>query len=64
MVCKNICEMWPSPGKTGYYMGIKYCSKCNRFVYSEGVFCLCCKANLRTGPYDRKAKEKRKTNII
>ena len=50
----------PSSGKTGYFIGIKYCSKCNRFMYSEGIFCLCCKANLRTGPYDKNARAKRK----
>ena len=35
MVCRNICETWPSPGKTGYYMGIKCCSKCTRFLHWE-----------------------------
>ena len=59
MVCRNICETWPSPGKTGYYMGIKYCSKCTRFLHSEGIFCSCCKSNLRSGPYDKNAKSKR-----
>jgi uncharacterized paraquat-inducible protein A len=60
MGCKNICETFPSAGKTGYYEGIKFCSKCNRFMYSDNVFCLCCGSNLRVGPYDRKAKDKRK----
>ena len=60
MTCKNICETFPSAGRTGYFIGLKYCSKCNRFMYSEGIFCSCCKANLRTGPYDKNARVKRK----
>jgi len=29
-------------------------------MYSEGVFCSCCKVNLRSGPYDKNARAKRK----
>lgn len=60
MVCRNICETFASSGKTGYFIGKKYCSKCNRFMYSDNVFCLCCSGNLRVGPYDKREKEKRK----
>ena len=60
MACRNICEAFPSSGKTGYHVGIKYCSKCRRFMYSDNVFCLCCSGNLRVGPYDKREKEKRK----
>ena len=58
MVCHNICETFPSSGRTGYFIGIKYCSKCNRFMYSDNVFCLCCSSNLRTGPYNKNARAK------
>ena len=46
MGCKNICETFPHSGRTGYHQGIKYCSKCKRFMYSDNVFCLCCSGNL------------------
>ena len=59
MVCRNICETWPSSGRTGYFIGKKYCSKCNRFMYSDNVFCLC-SGNLRVGPYDKQERAKRK----
>ena len=64
MGCKNICESFISAGPTGYHEGVKYCSKCNRFMYSDNVFCLCCSGNLRMGPYDKRGRAKRKTNII
>ena len=63
MVCRNIFETFPSAGPTGYFEGILYCSKCVRFLHSDKVICNCCKSNLRTKPYDRNAKEKRKIPV-
>ena len=60
MACVGICETFPSVGKTGYHAGIKFCSKCNRFMYSDNVFCLCCSGNLRVGPYNKRERAKRK----
>jgi hypothetical protein len=50
MACVGICETFPNMGKTGYHVGIQFCSKCNPFMYSDNVFCLCCSGNLRVGP--------------
>ena len=60
MVCRSICETFPSTGPTGYFEGIRYCSKCRKFMRSDNVYCLCCSSNLRTGPYDKREKQKRK----
>ena len=59
MVCKNICETFPSTGPGGYLTGVRFCSKCSKFIRYEGVFCLCCGSNLHTGPYDKKERQKR-----
>src|SRR5919204_6793269 len=57
LVCKNICERLDSKmqvGKSNYLVGKKYCRKCEVYLYHDGVFCPCCKSQLRTTPHNKK----------
>ena len=57
LVCKNICERLDSKmqvGKSNYLIGKKYCRKCEVYLYHDGVFCPCCRCQLRTTPHNKK----------
>jgi hypothetical protein len=57
MPCRNICMKIGS--SFGYYStGIKYCSRCEIFLFHEGYTYPCCKCPLRTSPNYKKGKEK------
>jgi hypothetical protein len=57
MPCRNICTRIGS--SFGYYStGIKYCSKCEVYLFHEGYACPCYKCPLRTSPNNRRGKEK------
>ena len=60
MPCRNICM---KIGSTfGYYStGVKYCSRCEIFLFHTGYICPCCKCPLRTTPNNREGKEKLRT---
>jgi len=46
-----------------YALGVKYCSKCEVYLFNNGKFCPCCGGQLRTRPLTKKGKRKEsKTN--
>jgi uncharacterized Zn finger protein (UPF0148 family) len=47
-----------------YALGVKYCSKCEVYLFHKGIFCPCCGRQLRTRPLTRKCKSKRLANKI
>ena len=60
MPSRNICTRIGSI--FGYYIaGIKYCGRCEVYLFHEGYACLCCKCPLRTSPNNRRGKEKLRT---
>jgi hypothetical protein len=61
MVCRNICERISSKivvGESHYFVGKKYCRRCEIYLYHEGLFCPCCGMQMRTTPIDTKDKAK------
>lgn len=57
MPCRNICTRIGS--SFGYYrVGIKYCSRCEVYLFHEGYACPCCRCPLRSSPNNRRGKEK------
>jgi uncharacterized Zn finger protein (UPF0148 family) len=61
MVCRNICERLYSKiqvGEPSYFVGKKYCRRCEIYLYYDGVFCPCCGMQLRTTPTNKKGKER------
>jgi hypothetical protein len=47
--CRNICTRIGS--SFGYYsIGIKYCRRCEVYLFHDGYVCPCCKRPLRTSP--------------
>ena len=61
--CKLICEDFPKV-KLGYDNGKKFCPRCQRFLFTEKIHCVCCGCQLRSRPYDKNLKEKRKRKAI
>ena len=65
MPCRNICtRIGSSFGyySAGYYSaGIKYCRRCEMYLFHDGYICPCCKRPLRTSPNNRRGKEKLRT---
>lgn len=60
MPCRNICIRIGS--SFGYYSsGIKYCRRCEVYLFHDGYICPCCKRPLRTSPNNRRGKEKLRT---
>gem|GEM_PF-622646 len=60
MPCRNICTRIGS--SFGYYSaGIKYCRRCEMYLFHDGYICPCCRRPLRTSPNNRKGKEKLRT---
>jgi hypothetical protein len=60
MPCRNICTRIGS--SFGYYStGIKYCRRCEVYLFHDGYTCPCCKRLLRTSPNNTKGKEKLRT---
>jgi len=45
-------------GISRYAVGQKYCTECDIFVFWDGMYCPCCRQQLRTKP--KGANEKRK----
>ena len=64
MVCRNICGRLDSKisidnkGSSGYFIGKKYCRRCEIFIYHSKPFCPCCGMQLRTTPTNKKGKER------
>ena len=57
MPCRNICTRIGS--SFGYYSaGIKYCRRCEIYLFHDAYICPCCKRPLRTSPNNRRGKEK------
>lgn len=57
MPCRNICVKIGSSFGC-YSTGIKYCRRCEVYLFHDGYICPCCKRPLRTSPNNRKGKEK------
>ena len=55
--CRNICVKIGSSFGC-YSTGIKYCRRCEVYLFHDGYICPCCKRPLRTSPNNRKGKEK------
>src|SRR5918995_3995371 len=61
MVCRNICERIYSKivvGESHYFIGKKYCRRCECYFITNKVFCECCGMQLRATPTERELKEK------
>ena len=61
MTCNDIChryEITKPKGVGRYASGQKRCNSCNIFVEWDGMFCPCCKLQLRRSPRSRKYREK------
>ena len=60
MPCRNICTRIGSSFGVGLKasVGIKYCSRCEVYLFHEGYTSPCCKCPLRTSPNNRRGKEK------
>jgi hypothetical protein len=64
MVCRNICGRLDSKisidnkGSSSYFIGKKYCRRCEIFIYHSKPFCPCCGMQLRTTPTNKKGKER------
>ena len=61
MVCRNICERIYSKivvGESHYFIGKKYCRRCECYFITNKVFCQCCGMQLRATPTERELKEK------
>src|SRR5919108_5546416 len=51
MVCRNICErIYPKivVGESHYFVGKKYCRRCECYIITKDVFSPCCGMQLRT----------------
>ena len=61
MTCNDICHRYktskPVRGSS-YSEGKKRCSHCDIFMEWDGVFCPCCRFQLRSSPRIRKYKER------
>src|SRR5215213_8993013 len=60
MVCRNICERIYSKivvGQSHYFVGKKYCRRCECHFITKKIFCQCCGMQLRTTPAERECKE-------
>ena len=61
VVCHNICERIYSKivvGESHYFVGKKYCRRCECYFITKKVFCQCCGMQLRGSPTERELKEK------
>ena len=61
MVCNGICENFKAtkPNEGGRYEnGQKRCQTCQIFIYHDGLYCPCCKMQLRNSSRSVKLKEK------
>jgi len=61
MVCRNICERIYSKivvGESHYFVGKKYCRRCECYFITNKVFCQCCGMQLRGSPAEKECKEK------
>ena len=61
MVCKGVCHRYKArlaPSQLRYASGQKRCNTCNIFVECDGMFCPCCRLQLRKSPRSRKYREK------
>src|SRR5918994_2454405 len=50
MVCRNVCEKIYSKivvGESHYFVGKKYCRRCECYFITSKVFCQCCGMQLR-----------------
>ena len=50
MGCNNLCDRLAYPVTrplNPYELGLKYCSRCERYFEEKGNFCPCCKRRLR-----------------
>jgi hypothetical protein len=61
MVCRNICEKIYSKivvGESHYFVGKKYCRRCECYFITKSIFCQCCGMQLRGSPAERECREK------
>src|SRR5918994_2548587 len=61
MVCRNICERIYSKivvGESHYFVGKKYCRRCECYSITKKIFCQCCGMQLRATPIEKELKEK------
>ncbi|KFM18955.1 hypothetical protein SCCGRSA3_00847 [Marine Group I thaumarchaeote SCGC RSA3] len=61
MTCNGICNTYKAnkPKEGGRYEnGQKRCQTCEIFVYHDGLYCPCCKTQLRQSSRYIKLKEK------
>ena len=45
-LCKNMCLRFDRASK--HDINAKFCGKCNYHIFTDEVFCQCCKAKYRT----------------
>src|SRR5215208_1483030 len=56
MVCRNICERIYSKivvGESHYFVGKKYCRRCECYFITKKILCECCGMQLRGSPAER-----------
>ncbi|QLH07192.1 hypothetical protein C5F50_08950 [Nitrosopumilus ureiphilus] len=61
MSCNGICHRYKNLAPVGirrYHKGRKRCNTCGIFIIWDGLFCPCCKMQLRVQSRYRKYKEK------
>jgi hypothetical protein len=61
LVCRNICERLDdkiSASEGNYFVGKKYCRRCEIFLHYNGTFCPCCGMQLRTTPTNKEDRKK------
>jgi hypothetical protein len=46
-----------------YFVGKKYCRRCECYFITKNIFCQCCRIQLRTTPTERECKEKQNRKI-
>jgi hypothetical protein len=45
-------------GELHYFVGKKYCRRCEYYFITKNIFCQCCGMQLRGTPAERECKEK------
>lgn len=63
MVCKGICEKYkipkpPANNNGSYEMGNRRCTTCELYIKWDGIYCPCCKAQLRNKPHNSRSRKK------
>jgi rRNA maturation endonuclease Nob1 len=49
-------------GESHYFVGKKYCRRCEYYFITKNIFCQCCGMQLRGTPTERELKEKIRDN--